>query len=107
MTKEEKHLWYDFLNTFHVRFRRQELINDYIVDFYCHDARLVIELDGSQHCDDDLTVAYDERRTKYIISLGLEVLRIPNIDINKSFENVCLEIERIVTERIEMIRNQE
>ena len=49
MTKEEKHLWYDFLKTYPVRFLRQKVIDDYISDFYCHKARIVIELDGSQH----------------------------------------------------------
>ena len=49
MTKEEKHLWYDFLKTYPVRFLRQKVIDDYIADFYCHKARLIIELDGSQH----------------------------------------------------------
>ena len=49
MTKEEKHLWYDFLKTYPVRFLRQKVIDNYIVDFYCHSARLIIELDGSQH----------------------------------------------------------
>ena len=49
MTKEERHLWYDFLRKYPVRFLRQKVIDNYIVDFYCHDARIIIELDGSQH----------------------------------------------------------
>ncbi len=49
MTKEERHLWYDFLRTYPVRFLRQKVIDNYVVDFYCNEARLVIELDGSQH----------------------------------------------------------
>ncbi len=49
MTKEERHLWYDFLRSYPVRFLRQKVIDNYIVDFYCHDAQLIIELDGSQH----------------------------------------------------------
>jgi very-short-patch-repair endonuclease len=106
MTREEKHLWYDFLSKYPIRFRRQEIINNYIVDFYCHKAKLVIEIDGLQHCDSDAVVVYDEKRTEYLKSLGLEVLRIPNIDIKQSFDDVCIEIERIVTERIEKIENK-
>ena len=52
MTKEEKHLWYDFLRTYPLRFMRQKTIGRYIVDFYCAEAKIVIELDGSQHYDD-------------------------------------------------------
>ena len=46
MTKEEKHLWYDFLRTYPIRFLRQKILGKYIADFYCAEAKLVIELDG-------------------------------------------------------------
>ncbi len=49
MTKQENHLWYDFLRIYPVRFQRQKTIDNYIADFYCHKAKLIIELDGSQH----------------------------------------------------------
>ena len=49
MTKEERHLWYDFLRTYHIRFHRQKVLVRYIVDFYCPEAKIVVELDGSQH----------------------------------------------------------
>ena len=52
MTKEENHLWYDFLKSQPVTFKRQKVIGNYIVDFFCAEARLVIELDGSQHYND-------------------------------------------------------
>ena len=49
MTPQERHLWYDFLSTYPVRFRRQRTVGPYIVDFYCAAASLVVEIDGSQH----------------------------------------------------------
>lgn len=49
MTPEERHLWYDFLRSYPVRFLRQKVIGNAIVDFYCAKATLAIELDGSQH----------------------------------------------------------
>ena len=52
MTKEERHLWYDFLKTLPFTINRQKVIGMYIVDFYCAEAKLVIELDGSQHYSD-------------------------------------------------------
>ena len=97
MTPEEKHLWYDFLKTYHVRFLKQKVIDNYIVDFYCHEARLVIELDGSQHFDEKATIK-DNIRTEKIESRNLTVIRIPNICINKNFKEVCFYIDALVTE---------
>ena len=65
MTKEERHLWYDFLREYSVRFIRQKIIGNYIVDFYCAKANLVIELDGSQHYD-EIGINKDIERTKYL-----------------------------------------
>ena len=81
MTKEEKHLWYDFLKGYPVRFLRQKIIDDYIADFYCHRARLIIELDGSQHYTKDGFLK-DKIRTERIEKRDLTVLRIPNGEIN-------------------------
>ena len=67
MTKEERHLWLDFLKRYPVRFRRQEIIGNFIVDFYCSSAALAVELDGSQHYE-DREKAYDEERTRYLES---------------------------------------
>ena len=99
MTKEERHLWYDFLRGYPVRFLRQKVIDHYIVDFYCHAARLVIELDGSQHYDPD-TQIHDALRTKIVESRNLKVIRIPNNAIKENFRGVCEYIDICVHERL-------
>ena len=88
MTKEERHLWYDFLRDYPCHIYRQRVIGNYIVDFYCADAKLVIELDGSQHYEDEGR-EYDEARTAFLETYGLQVLRIPNNEVNGNFEGVC------------------
>ena len=98
-TKEENLLWYNFLRRYNPQFRRQYVIGNYIVDFYCHKAKLVIELDGSQHCDPK-RMEYDRIRTEYLQSLGLHVLRISNLDTIQQFENVCHFIDRMVKARV-------
>ena len=95
MTKEERKLWYQFLRTFPIRFRRQEIIGDYIVDFYCASARLAIELDGSQHYEDE-NVIKDQLRTESIQEESITVLRIPNNAVTQNFEGVCTYIEEAV-----------
>ena len=95
MTKEERHLWYDFLRSYPVRFLRQKVIDGYIVDFYCHGARLIIELDGSQHYEDG-GLLKDKIRTEKIESRNLTVIRIPNNEINKNFRGVCEFIDEVV-----------
>jgi len=97
-TKEENLLWYKFLRHYSPQFRRQYVIGDYIVDFYCHKARLVVELDGSQHCEERM-LDYDRERTAYLQSQDLCVFRISNLDVMRHFENVCAEIDRIVKNR--------
>ena len=91
MTKEERHLWYDFLKTIPVTVNRQKVLGKYIVDFYIASAKLVIELDGSQHYEDK-GVENDKRRDEFLNSLGIKVLRYSNLDINKRFESVCQDI---------------
>ena len=91
MTKEERHLWYDFLRHCNPRFRRQEILSNYIVDFFCHEAKVAIELDGSQHCEPKALV-YDEKRTEHLSSLGITVVRYSNMDIHNNFEGVCQHI---------------
>ena len=91
MTKEERHLWYDFLKELPVNFNRQKVINNYIVDFYCASAKIVIELDGSQHYYDE-GKEKDSKRDEFLSSLGLTVLRYSNDDVNNSFESVCQDI---------------
>ena len=80
MTKEERHLWYDFLRSYPVRFSRQKVLGKYIADFYCAEAKLVIELDGSQHYEPD-NAQKDDERTEFLKEYGLKVIRIPNNEI--------------------------
>ena len=98
MTKEERHLWYDFLKTYPVRILRQKVIDSYIADFYCHDARLIIELDGSQHFE-PTEQEKDKNRTETLEARGLKVLRIPNNEITHNFLGVCEHIHNHITER--------
>ena len=91
MTKEERHLWYDFLKQLPITFQRQKVIGNYIVDFYCASAKLVIELDGSQHYLPS-GLKNDKNRDEYLTGLGLRVLRYSNSAINWSFEAVCQDI---------------
>ena len=97
MTKEERRLWYDFLRHHPLHFYKQRIIGNYIVDFYCAEAELVIELDGSQHFD-NAGMENDARRTEALERRGLRVIRIPNNEINNNFEGVCLYIGRILNE---------
>ena len=99
MTKEERHLWYDFLKGYPVQFKRQVPFGNYIVDFYCHAAKLAVELDGSQHYDAVLA-AMDRVRTANLEAQGIMVLRFSNLDVLRQFENVCAEIDRIAKSRI-------
>ena len=98
MTREERHLWYDFLRGYSPRFLRQKVIDGYIVDFYCHAARLVVELDGSQHYEPQ-GIAYDEERSAALSKYGLTVLRFSNREIDREFPAVCEQIDRTVRER--------
>lgn len=95
MTKEERHLWYDFLRTYPVRFSRQKVLGRYIVDFYSAKAKLVIELDGSQHYGAE-QVAKDAERTAFLNGDGLQVIRIPNHEVSENFEGVCAYIDAVV-----------
>ena len=91
MTKEERRLWYEFLRELPVHFRRQQIVGNYIADFYCFEKKLVIELDGSQHYEENGIVG-DQVRDAYMESLGLTVLRYSNSDVNLHFRAVCEDI---------------
>ena len=91
MTKEERHLWYDFLKGLPVTFNRQKVIGNYIADFYCASSKLIIELDGSQHYKEK-GIESDKKRDEYFNSLGLVVLRYSNEDVNHNFDGVCEDI---------------
>ena len=99
MTKEERHLWYDFLRTYPIRFSRQKVLGKYIVDFYSAQARLVVELDGSQHYTEQ-GQAYDRERDAILSGLRLKVLRFSNAQIDREFSAVCTAIDRAVQDRI-------
>ena len=87
MTKEERKLWFECLRDYPVRFRRQEIILDYIADFYCSRAKLIVELDGEQHAD-PVEKERDALRTRRIQQLGYKVIRIPNREIWRNFQGV-------------------
>ncbi len=97
-TKEENLLWHCFLKKYPVRFRRQYVIGSYIVDFYCHQARLAVELDGSQHYE-EAEIRQDRQRTEYLESQGLTVLRFSNLDVKRRFSAVCQSIDTAVKAR--------
>ena len=96
MTPEEKHLWYDFLKDLNITVHRQKVIFDYIVDFYIPSAKIVIEIDGSQHYEKENRKDDKERDFK-LNSEGIKVLRYTNLQIKKDFENVCKDILNNVT----------
>ncbi len=98
-TPQENHLWYDFLRSYPARFQRQKTINSFIADFYCHAARLIIEIDGSQHYEPQ-GLAYDAERTADLEQYGLLVLRFSNRDIETRFQTVCEQIDQVVKERL-------
>ena len=87
-TPQERRLWYCFLSHYPVRFQRQKAIDEYIADFYCHAARLVIELDGSQHFSDE-GMKYDGFRTERLKEHDLQVIRFSNRQIDDDFRAVC------------------
>ena len=94
-TSQENHLWYDFLSKYETRFQRQKAIGNYIADFYCAKARLVIELDGGGHYIAE-QMGKDDIRTKKLEEMNLTVLRICNLDINRNFSGVCEYIDLTV-----------
>ena len=98
MTKEERHLWFDFLRAYPVRFYRQKILGKYIADFYCAKARLVIELDGAQHFEEENERA-DAARTTFLESYGILVVRITNLELVRNFQGVCMYIDSLVKER--------
>ena len=100
MTRQEKHLWYDFLRYYPVKMYKQRIIDNFIADFYCHSARLVIELDGSQHYTTQ-GKERDEARTEILEKYGIHVLRFSNKDVDDNFEGVCRMINKVINERIE------
>ena len=95
MTPWERKLWYEFLRSYPVRFQRQKAIGNYIADFYCARAKLVIELDGGGHYE-ELQIQKDIKRTSELEKLDLKVLRICNADVDRNFQGVCKYIDLAV-----------
>ncbi|MBQ8145820.1 MAG: endonuclease domain-containing protein [Clostridia bacterium] len=100
MTPQEKHIWYDYLRDYPVRFQRQKALGNYIADFFCARAKLIIEIDGSGHGTDEQR-KIDNERTEYLESVGLLVIRFTNEEVNNKFRSVCIEIDRAVKKRLE------
>ena len=95
MTPWEIKLWTQFLRNYPIRFQRQKVIDNYIVDFYCAKAHIVIELDGGGHYTEE-QIKYDEQRTIILNKYNIQVIRVCNIDIDNNFYNVCEYIDREV-----------
>ena len=95
MTPWERKLWYEYLRNYPVRFQRQKAIGNYIADFYCAKARLIIELDGGGHFTPEQRDA-DAVRTNALEAMGLTVLRISNLDVDRNFRGVCEDIDLAV-----------
>ena len=100
MTPHERKLWYLFLRKYPVKIYKQRIIGRFIVDFYCASAKLVIELDGSQHYETQ-GAAYDFERSEFLQAHGLEVLRFSNREIDKDFRGVCEQIDLIIQKRLQ------
>ena len=100
MTKEERKLWYEYLNNYPLRFRRQVTFGHFILDFYCAAAKLAVELDGSQHYGEE-GLAKDAERTRFLESNGIVVLRFPNTDVTGNLRGVCELIDLTVQQRLE------
>ena len=96
MTPQERKLWYLYLRTYRPRIYRQRPVGKYILDFYCAKAGLAIEIDGCQHYDEADNEQYDSKRTKYLNSQGIRVIRIPNNQIMNNFNGVCEYIDKII-----------
>ena len=99
MTKEERKLWYEFLKALPLPFNRQKVIGNYIVDFYCAEAKLIVELDGSQHYENK-GMEHNAERTAYLEQYGVRVLRIPNNEVNRNFSGVCEYIDLAVRQSL-------
>ena len=97
MTPEERRLWYDFLSKHSCHFRRQQPIGKYIVDFYAVSLRLAVEVDGSQHFEEDVRL-YDDARTKFLREHDIRLLRFTNEQIQRKFSDVCAAVERAIAD---------
>ena len=99
MTPQEKHLWYDYLADYKPNFQRQKSIDNFIVDFYCQKAKLIIEIDGTGHFTEEGR-RKDSLRTEILEKYGLTVIRFTNRQIDRKFKAVCEEIDKTVKSKI-------
>jgi len=99
MTREEKHLWYDYLRKYPIKFLRQKVIGKYIADFYCAEVKLVVELDGSQHYEEK-GIKKDAERTEFLEKYGIKVIRFTNREVNDNFRGVCEYIDIVVKQSL-------
>ena len=100
MTPHERKLWYLFLRKYPMKIYKQRIIGKFIVDFYCAPAKLVIELDGSQHYEPQ-GITYDSERSAFLTDLGLEILRFSNRDIDRDFDGVCAQIDLTIQKHLQ------
>ena len=105
MTPQEKKLWYAYLRKYPVKIYKQRVIEHFIVDFYCPLARLVIELDGSQHYTEQ-GKEYDEQRTAILEQYGVQVLRFTNLDVDRHLDAVCAQIDSTIERRVAELRGK-
>ena len=99
MTPHERKLWYLFLRQYPIKIYKQRIIDHYIVDFYCAKARLVIEIDGSQHYTEQGQYA-DANRSFILEKYNLEVLRFSNREIDFEFDKVCEAIHQHIQSKL-------
>ncbi len=98
MTPQEGVLWHNYLKIYPIKIFRQRIIENYIADFYCSKAKLIIELDGSQHFEEN-SMEYDKIRTEYFNSLGIKAIRFINDEIKHNFDSVCILIDSEIKQR--------
>jgi len=99
MTPQERRVWYAFLREYPVKIYKQRIIESFVVDFYCAKAKLVIEIDGSQHYTEQ-GMEYDAERSTVLAKYGLEVLRFSNADVDRRFQAVCEMIDQTIKSRM-------
>jgi len=102
MTEYEKKLWYRFLNEYEIRFYKQRIIDNFIADFYCPKAKLIIEIDGEHHHSDKES-KYDKYRTEILSRYNIEVLRFDNSEIKNDFHIICEKIDKAVKTRLQKL----
>ena len=100
MTSEERKLWFNFLRQYPVRILRQKVIGEYVVDFYCAKAKLVIEVDGGYH-EEGMQKKSDAMREEKLRGYGVAVMRVTNEAVERDFDGVCQQINAEILNRLE------